>query len=150
MKPIRIFKSCMVGIVLIGMHGFVVASDCASRKLPKFERFKINESFHGKNKAPILRTKTDHMYRTQIREAAKLGPNFGRHYAVAEWGCGSGCHDFAVIDLLTGNIFDPPFRDVNFHAPPAGVFKDDPGWNCLSEDVLEFHKNSALLIVEGC
>lgn len=137
-------------IFFVGMNCLAVSSDCSSRKLPKFSHFKISKSFHGPNKPLILRTKADHLYRTNIREAAKHGPNFAAHYVVAEWGCGSGCHDFVVIDLSTGNIFDPPFRDVNFHMPPSGVFQGDPGWNCLPGAVLEFHKNSALLIVEGC
>src|SRR5579864_9188908 len=131
MKPFEILRCCTAVIIFfVGMNNFAVARSCSSRNVPKFAQFKVDESFHGANKAPILRTKTDHLYRTSIREAAKRGPNFAAHYVVAEWGCGSGCHDFVIVDLSTGNVLDPPFQDVNFHMPPSGIFQGDPGWNC--------------------
>ncbi len=45
------------------------------------------------------------------REYAK-GPNFAGHYTVADWGCGTRCMDFAIIDNTTGKIY----LDKNFQA----------------------------------
>jgi hypothetical protein len=42
--------------------------------------------------------------RRVIIEALKRGPVFAGRFAVAEWGCGSSCQQFAVIDAETGLV----------------------------------------------
>ncbi len=144
----------MTGWLLLVLSSISWASSqpCRVGKLPKFADFKVTSSFRGTPRKPILRTPTEHGYRTTIRLAAKAGPNFAGHYVIARWGCGSGCHGFVVVDIATGRIFDTPFRDLNVHYPPSGVFEDDakPGWWCLHDDVLDFRRDSSLLMVEGC
>ena len=74
-----------------------------------------------------------------IREAAKKGPNFAGHYAIAEWGCGTGCIQMAVVDLESGDVDLGPFETLCLgatrEADKAGVF---------------YRLNSSLLIVTGC
>jgi hypothetical protein len=61
----------------------------ASAPLPKFEDFRVNEIFKGTPANPLLETRFARLYRTNIRNAAKEGPNFAGHCTIAEWGCGS-------------------------------------------------------------
>jgi hypothetical protein len=42
-------------------------------------------------------------YRTVIQNSASNGPNFAGHYTFVEWGCGSNCRRFAIVDAITGN-----------------------------------------------
>ena len=123
---------------------------CGLASAPHFSDFSASSKLRGKPAHPVLRTAIEHEYRTTIRSAARSGPNFDGHYAVALYGCGSGCHGFFVIDLQSGAIFDPPFKSVNFHYPRRNAFVDsDPDWWCFPR-VIEFRRDSALLIVEGC
>ena len=46
-------------------------------------------------------------FRTRLSEALHRGVNFAGHYAVAGWGCGTGCISGAIIDARTGNVFWP-------------------------------------------
>lgn len=43
-------------------------------------------------------------HRRIIIEALKKGPNFAGRFAVAEWGCGSGCQQHAIVDVESGLV----------------------------------------------
>jgi len=108
----------------------------ATAGLPKFEQFKVSEIFKGAPAAPQLKTASQRTFRTMIRDAAKKGPNFAGHYAVAEWGCGASCVSMAVIDVQSGAVYDGPTVDVSpFDAESAGF---------------SYHVDSRLMIVRGC
>src|SRR6266478_1051571 len=62
--------------------------------------------YKGKLATPRLITPTQREFRTVIRRGAVKGPNFVGHYTVAEWGCGSNCVVYAVIDAITGAVYD--------------------------------------------
>src|SRR5882724_7345634 len=62
--------------------------------------------YRGKLATPRLITPTQREFRTVIRRGAVKGPNFVGHYTVAEWGCGSNCVVYAVIDAITGAVYD--------------------------------------------
>jgi hypothetical protein len=49
------------------------------------------------------------MFRTQLRKGARTGPNFGGHYTIVTWGCGSDCRRIAVVNVLNGNVYFAPF-----------------------------------------
>jgi hypothetical protein len=59
------------------------------------------------------------MFRTNIRKAAKRGPNFAGHYTVTSWGCGTGCIQAVIIDELDGTVYwpwkDKPIGFDTFH-----------------------------------
>jgi len=97
--------------------------------------------------APILATALDRKYRTVIREAAAVGANFSGHFAIATWGCGTGCEDFVMIDVKTGAIFDPKAYEVGSHYPQQQDY--EPGWVCHS-NLINYRRDSRLLVVEGC
>src|SRR5215813_9456978 len=108
----------------------------------KFEDYPAAADFKGKPAAPILATKSDRMFRTQIREAAKKGPNFAGHYTVAEWGCGSGCVALAVVDAVTGKIFAAPSGTLALPLPDSANGHEYQG--------PVYKVNSRLFIADGC
>lgn len=59
---------------------------------------------------PILERGTfSWMFRTRIRNAAaEVPPNFAGHYILEQWGCGSSCQMGALIDALTGKVYELP------------------------------------------
>ena len=149
----KVFGSLVSMFLLLVGSGWPLDIPCGERNTPIFEDFKVTGLFKGVPKAPVLRTRIDREYRTLVRNAAKAGPNFAGHYSVAEWGCGTGCHGFVVVDVVTGIVYDPPFRDINFHQPEVADHWEnhEPQWWCLSNhEVVEFRNNSDLLVVEGC
>ncbi len=43
-------------------------------------------------------------YKKVITDALKNGPNFAGKFVVAEWGCGTGCQEHAVVDVESGLV----------------------------------------------
>jgi hypothetical protein len=77
--------------------------------LPRFEDYSVSP--------PALQTvakidfKSDpkaRRYRTVLREGAVLPPDFAGRCKVVSWGCGSPCHEFAIVDLKTGLVYVSP------------------------------------------
>jgi hypothetical protein len=84
-----------------------------AQKLPSFQEYPVAQIYHGKPATPVFRTKEELEYVTRIRRGAAKGPNFAGHYAVVEWGGGTGTGGFVFVDVKTGQIF--------FHAQPPGT-----------------------------
>jgi hypothetical protein len=92
-----------------------------------------------------LATRSERMFKTQLTKAAKEAPNFAGHYNFAFWGCGSNCAAGALIDLQTGEVFQPPLA-----APNGG------GWErwiisggMMEDSGIEFHPDSRLVVVRS-
>jgi hypothetical protein len=79
-------------------------------KLPTFEQYRVAQIYRGKPAKPIFKTREELAMRTRIREGAAKGPNFAGHYAVVQWGGGTGTGTFVLVDEKTGQIF--------FHVDP--------------------------------
>jgi hypothetical protein len=48
-------------------------------------------------------------FRTQIRDTVKMQRvNFGGHYTIVRWGCGTDCTYLAIVDLRNGKIWHDP------------------------------------------
>ena len=58
----------------------------------------------ARNAAPIIDTKEKHEFRTMIRQIAKQPANFAGHYVAGDWGCGTGCTQWAIIDTRSGKV----------------------------------------------
>ena len=79
-----------------------------------FGRYPARPVYKGISARPRLTTPTQRMFRTVLRNGARKGSNFAGHYTVVEWGCGSDCVEYAVVDALTGKVYDrdmPPTND---------------------------------------
>jgi hypothetical protein len=85
-------------------------------KFPIFQQYRVNQFYRGKPATPVFRTKEELEYRTRIRHGAAQGPNFAGHYAVVQWGGGTGTGGFVLVDVKTGQIF--------FHAQPPATGPD--------------------------
>jgi len=110
------------------------------RRPPTFSEYHVDQLFRGQNAAAKV---TGHwrLFRTRIRAAAKRPANFAGVYRVVEWGCGSDCVRFALLDLKSGSIFDAPFESLWLDAYPTN------GWRGTG---LEYHVDSRLLLADGC
>ena len=76
---------------------------------PSFSDFSVKEVFRGEPAAPKLVTKAERAFRTRIRNGAKGPVEFAGHYTLPRWGCGAGCSGFAIVDSITGRVYDVPF-----------------------------------------
>jgi hypothetical protein len=111
--------------------------------LPKFADYPVATAFRGTPAAPKFATPGQRQFRTAIRDATAKGPNFAGHYRIAEWGCGTGCVQIAVVDVQTGEVYDGPFGAlpngaISFDAYPA----DQSG--------ISYRLDSSLLVIRGC
>jgi hypothetical protein len=107
------------------------------KSLPRFEDYPVRENFRGKSAPVKLTSRRARTFRTMLRENAERGVNFAGHYIAATWGCGSACWSFAIIDARTGQVyFTPSLLNVG-------------GFGYSDEDLIQFRKDSSLLIVVG-
>jgi len=98
-------------------------------RVPAYGDFPTRGSFTGSPAAPDLASaKRAAEYRTVLRRGAAVGPNFAGRYTVVQWGCGSPCKAFAILDAVTGHVWMPKI------------------WAGLG---VSYRRNSDLLIVDG-
>jgi len=125
-------------IAVVAALIFLASAVLAQRKpLPRFEHYPVKENFRGKSAPVKLTSSRARLFRTMLRDNAKNGVNFAGHYIAATWGCGSACWSFAIIDARTGQVyFIPSLLTVG-------------GFGYAHEDLIQFRKDSRLLIVVG-
>jgi hypothetical protein len=83
-------------------------TDLKDDKAPTFENYRV--AVEALVRHPRVDTKTaviGRRYRTVLRNGIKSGANFAGHYAVVNWGCGTSCSSFAVVNLKTGKVITP-------------------------------------------
>ncbi|MEO7187890.1 MAG: hypothetical protein ABIW58_05740 [Sphingomicrobium sp.] len=81
------------------------------------------------------------MFRTIIRQQAKLGPNFAGHHTIVHIGCGAATVCPAIIDARTGKVvFTPELGS----ATALFVFADS-----THVETLNYRRSSRLLVVVG-
>lgn len=95
------------GKYLILGNSDVLAGVYKKYKVPyDFSAYKVSV-YKGKLAQPDFRTDTAAWeFRTQIRSQCKEnGINFAGHFTVVQWGCGTECSEFAIVDRITGHIY---------------------------------------------
>ena len=110
--PMKTDIACVLLLLLLP----VVAIGQNPRSYP-FAQYPAEHLYEGKAVPPKLITPTQREFRTVLRRGAEKGPNFAGHYTVIEWGCGSNCVSFAVVDSLNGRIYDTGMPTVNDEYP---------------------------------
>lgn len=94
--------------------------------------------FRGVRPAPPLVKRGEaHLFRTVIREQAKMGPDFAGHFTIIRIGCGAGMVCLAVADAVTGKVF--------FSSKLKSVFI----FRNADVERVNYHQDSSLLIVAG-
>lgn len=77
--------------------------------LPDFEDFPPFVEIAPEAVAPDLASHPEaRRFRTAITEGAHRGAAFAGHLAVASWGCGTGCQQYAFIDARDGRVIWGP------------------------------------------
>jgi hypothetical protein len=78
-------------------------------RLPQFEDFPVSAAYKGPHAPVDLDSNPEaQTYRTRLREGAKKPPNFAGHYVMVEWGCGTECTVYMMVDVKNGRVFDAP------------------------------------------
>lgn len=73
----------------------------------RFEDFPEDTVFDGAPARPDFSSNPAFEdFRTVIMECANQQPNFSGRFVVCEWGCGTGCQEFVLVDLSDGTIHD--------------------------------------------
>jgi hypothetical protein len=88
-------------------------------------------------KKPILASKLARQYKTVITLSMSEPPNFAGHYRVVQWGCGTDCRGFAIVNKLTGKTYTLPGVEYI-----GGVMGND-------ENRLDYRKDSRLFVITG-
>lgn len=71
-----------------------------------FKQYPAVSPWQGLRHRPTLDTALKRRFKTRLIEASRQAPNFAGKYVVAEWGCGSNCQHFMIIDLEAGTVTD--------------------------------------------
>lgn len=123
-------KRCVLAAV------FATASTLASpNAMPAYTQYQVTEHYAGPMAKPILTTRQDKAFQSQLRRAAHGQPNFAGHYRVVTFGCGASCVMGAIIEAKTGRVVWLPFTV------------------CCGSDAskppVDFRPDSALLVING-
>lgn len=118
---------------------------------PSFHDFPATEGLHAGMMLPRITNAQERKFRTELRQAItkgydvveggteheRRGPNFGGHYVLVQWGCGTTCMSGALINANTGQILRLP------QIPGA----EQTGFQIPTVDLqsLRFRTNSLLL-----
>jgi hypothetical protein len=105
---------------------------------PRFDAYPVAVAAAPKPAMPDLASAPPALrpYRSQIETAAAKGPTFAGNVAIARWGCGSACENWALVDLSTGKVAlpDAPLLPLAHNLP-------------CEHELLEFRVDSRLLLV---
>ena len=112
-------------------------------KEPQFGDYSV-PTWRGVPAKPKLVTAGQRKFRTMIREWTERGPNFAGHFTIAQWGCGTGCIQFALVDNESGTVYDGPFGSLPnaYLCLDANPDQDDTG--------IFFQRDSSLIEFRGC
>ena len=116
---------------------FLAGVSFSQDTVPLFKDYPADEVYNGKN-APLVLTKSDRLFRTRLREAARQKPNFAGHYILTTWGCGTTCVTGAVIDANTGRVYWFPHTTCCWDANVDDKFNP-----------IEFRLQSRLIVFSG-
>lgn len=104
---------------------FLLSSNALSKQVrePAFEDFPVRKVFKGKPARPDVSRGMARRFRTEIRRQAQDGPDFAGHYTVVDWGCGTCCSQFAIVDAQYGKVYFP-FSHIECANTPDGMGHD--------------------------
>lgn len=116
---------------------------------PKYEQYLVSEIYQGKTAELDLKSnKVARRFKTMLTQGLKKGANFAGDMSVVGWGCGTGCVEWAVVNVKKGKVYTDPNRSwvSNYHGVaelPEFESKDSDYWG------IKFRKDSRLLVLLG-
>jgi hypothetical protein len=74
-------------------------------------------------------------FKIAIEQWFAQGTQLGGYYTVAEWGCGAGCQNHAIIDRKNGKItaFRLVSSDGVMYSPDSNLLIINPSWNLVND-----------------
>lgn len=132
----------MIRISLVFLLGSLVLSAQSVPTRPSFDNYPAKQIYKGTPAPPKL----DHdqeMFRTVIRRGSKSEVQFAGHYTVPQFGCGAECSAFAIVDSITGKVYD----GFTISDLPNQWLEKQSGDQPLR---IQFVPSSRLLKVNGC
>jgi hypothetical protein len=143
----------MHSLLLSALLGLSLPASAYSVLIPAFNQYPATERLHGEMVSPRITNADEREYDTKLREGIRSGygvvdggteherrgANFGGHYVLIQWGCGSNCMKAALVDANTGKVLHlpriPGTEEQGFGVPTGSV----------DLRTLQFHTNSRLL-----
>jgi len=133
----------VIGLLLTFATGFALCpQNKQSQGRPQFSNYPVTEVFRGKPAKPILDAQ-QRVFRTMIRKGSEHPVEFAGHYTVPRWGCGAFCDAFAIVDSISGHVYDG-FVVTEF----PGSLEEGHVGDLPSR--MEFHPDSRLMKINGC
>lgn len=85
----------------------LLSGGALGQKVPSFRQYGAKVEKAKAKKIDFASHPRARTFRTNLSNALKSGVNFGGHYIVATWGCGTNCTESAIVDARTGRVFFP-------------------------------------------
>lgn len=118
----------------------IFAAQIFAQKTPKHAQFQVPVESVTAKQINFTGNAKAKQFRTNLKEALAEGKiNFAGKFIIAEWGCGSGCTQAAIIDAQTGKVF---FPDVLWQVLAGSISLGE-------REMLEYKKDNRLLIIAG-
>lgn len=117
-----------------------LSATAQTAKTPGFASYAVRVESLKAKPVDLKSHKNARSYRTNLREAAQQGVNFGGHFNLVTWGCGTNCNEGAIIDERNGRVFFP--------SQLGGIGVGLASWS-QDLETLEFKPDSNLLIING-
>lgn len=121
--------------------GTTVAAQTTNPR-PKFADFPAGKIYRGTPVAPQL-SGEQLTFQTMIRRGARAKVEFGGHFTIPIWGCGTSCSEFVIVDSVSGKTYNG-FLVVEL----PGAWEETQNGNLPER--MEYHSNSRLLKINGC
>jgi len=129
-------------VILLASFSVAWQDQAASQYLPSFDQYPVSHVYKGNPAQPILDS-DQRVFRTMIRKGARSPVEFAGHYTVPRWGCGTTCNAFAIVDSITGRVYDG-FGVTEL----PGAWQEKHVGHLPSR--MEFHPDSRLMKINGC
>ncbi len=102
-----------------------------------FEQFKVETTNVKMSKALVVDNDFAKKYKKTLLKEFKSGPNFSNSFRLVRMDCGKTCTRIVVINSENGKVYDPSLS-----------VDGSPTW--IRGDIIQFKKESKLLIINGC
>lgn len=103
------YTVCVPAMALVWVANTTAAGPAIPAACLAFENYPSGRAFTGPYAKPQVNTPAQvRRFRSVIREGAKGAPDFAGYLRLVQWGCGTDCHAFALVDKRTGRVHRVP------------------------------------------
>ncbi len=140
-------------LLIVAVVVFCAATFAFGQKQPTFAKYAVKTEKIRSVTVDLKSHKNARMFRTNLKNAAKEGVNFAGHYILTDWGCGTNCSEWTIIDGRNGKVYFPrEFEGVGFgfcDLPENGLPADAPKTRDDLGEALYFKADSRLVVLTG-